>query len=172
MQSDIGESLVGSYLRHVRRCDLVLYNSFTGDQQGEIDLIGIRTGERQEVWLCEVATHIRGLQYSASAEKSRAKLRSKIDRAKEYADRVFEGHDHHFEVWSPYVPVGAMTTWMAEESERRRGQSLDVNFMINEDYTSAISELIASAARTTSTTGEDAFRLLQILTHVRGELKW
>lgn len=165
--ADIGESIVGSYLRHVRGCDLVLYNSFTGEAQGEIDVIGIKSST-SEVWLCEVATHTRGLQYDASAEKSRDKLRTKVDRAKAYADGVFKSHDQHFEIWSPYVPVGAMTTWMDEERERRAGERIDVDFVINQRYAAAVSELVTVARATTRTTGEDAFRMLQILTHLRG----
>lgn len=172
MQSDIGESIVGSYLRHIRECDLVLYNEFTGEKQGEIDVIGIKSGVQPEVWLCEVATHIAGLQYDASAEKSRAKLVAKINRAKSYADRLFPKHQQHFEIWSPRVPVGAMTDWMERERSRRHDQRLEVGFVINEEYTAAISELVAKACRTTKTTGEDAFRMLQILTHLRGSVEW
>lgn len=172
MHSDIGESIVGSYLRHVRACDLVLYNEFTGDQQGEVDVIGVKASPVPEVWLCEVATHIAGLQYDASAEKSRAKISAKIDRAKTYADRVFKAHQQHFELWSPRVPVGAMTTWMGEEQLRRQDALLEVDFIINDKYTNAVSELISAAKVSTKTTGEDAFRMLQILTHLRGRAAW
>jgi hypothetical protein len=157
-QSDIGESIVGSYLRHVR-------------DQGEVDVIGIRSSG-SEVWLCEVATHICGLQYDKSAQKSRDKLRTKIDRAKQYADGVFASHEQHFEVWSPYVPIGTMTNWMAEERVRRADDKIDVDFIINDRYADAVSELVAVAKATTKTTGEDAFRMLQILTHLRGQVDW
>ena len=66
MQADIGESLVGGWLKHVQKCDLVLYNEFTGEKQGEIDVIGMKMTQEPEVWLCEVATHLEGLSYKAT----------------------------------------------------------------------------------------------------------
>jgi hypothetical protein len=56
---DIGESLVGSYLRHIERCDVVVYNNYFRDQQREVDVVGIRRLAPREVILCEVTTHIR-----------------------------------------------------------------------------------------------------------------
>jgi hypothetical protein len=61
---DIGEGLVGSYMRYIEGCPIVLYNSFLSDQQGEVDVVAVKPaepGEPREVFLCEVTTHIGGL---------------------------------------------------------------------------------------------------------------
>ena len=46
-----------------------------------------------------------------------------------------------------------------------------IELITNEAYTAKIQELIEKARSNPSTTGEDAFRLLQILTHVQGQLE-
>ena len=171
MQSDVGESIVGSYLRHVEKCDLVLYNEFTGENQGEVDVIGVKVGKEPKVWLCEVATHIRGLQYRQNFDASKRTIMSKIDRARSYADRVFEGQEQRFELWSPYVPEGQMTKWMDTTSKRLSTATFKVEFVRNDDYALRVQALIDEARMTASTTGEPAFRMLQILTRVRGELE-
>jgi hypothetical protein len=45
---DLGESLVGAHLRHVEGCSIVIYNSFFADQQGEVDVVGVKPGEPGE----------------------------------------------------------------------------------------------------------------------------
>lgn len=39
---DPGESLVGSYLHYIVGCQLVLHNTFTPEEQGELDVIGVQ----------------------------------------------------------------------------------------------------------------------------------
>ena len=46
---DIGESLVGSYLRYVENCDFVHYETY-GEGQGELDVLGMRLADKR-VWL-------------------------------------------------------------------------------------------------------------------------
>ena len=58
----LGEELVGSYLREVRECGFVEFNLRTRFVPGEIDVIGINTAKKT-VYICEVATHLGGLQY-------------------------------------------------------------------------------------------------------------
>ena len=55
--SDIGEGLVGAYMRYIEGCPIVLYNSFLADQQGEVDVVAVKPshpGSAREVFLCEV----------------------------------------------------------------------------------------------------------------------
>jgi hypothetical protein len=40
--------------------------------------------------------------------------------------------------------------------------------VVNEGFTQRVSELVSAARMSTSLTGDDAFRFLQILTHLRG----
>jgi hypothetical protein len=56
MATDIGESIVGSYLRYLIGCEVVVYNTQTPNVQGELDVIGIKTAAPRNVWLCEVIT--------------------------------------------------------------------------------------------------------------------
>ena len=37
--TDLGESLVAAYLRHVRRCEVVLTNVYIEGTQGELDVV-------------------------------------------------------------------------------------------------------------------------------------
>lgn len=155
---EIGESLVGAYLRHVRDCDVVLFNTHLADEQGEIDLIGIATiNGQQHVWLVEVTTHIRGMLYSTQAQTV-AKLKEKRRKAQKFAEKTFGGAECSFEVWSPVVPSGLVDAIA----------SSGITLVANKDYTKAVNELAAVAAQSTATTGNDAFRMLQLLTHLRG----
>ena len=54
--------LVGAYLREVLECDFVEFNLPTRYVQGEIDVVGINTAKKT-AYICEVATHLGGLQY-------------------------------------------------------------------------------------------------------------
>ena len=59
---NVGEQLVSSYLRYIRKCDFIQTNLYTVDVQGEIDVVGINLAERK-VYVCEVAIHLTtGLQ--------------------------------------------------------------------------------------------------------------
>lgn len=61
---DIGESLVGAYMRQVRGCHTVAFNTRL-QQQGELDVVGVANGAYgAEVWLAEVAIHLDGLNYA------------------------------------------------------------------------------------------------------------
>jgi hypothetical protein len=60
---DMGESLVGAYMRHVEKCSIVIYNSFFADRQGEVDVVAVKpaeTGGQRIVYICEVTTHTGG----------------------------------------------------------------------------------------------------------------
>lgn len=164
---EMGESLVGAYLRHVKRCDMVLYNERT-EAQGEIDVIGVRGGDVPEVWLCEVATHIAGLGYGADFNEMTHKIASKLERAAAFGRRLFPHHVTHVEFWAPNVPVGKTTDWFAQHVESSMASGVEVTFVINTEYTQRLQLLVDLAAKDTRTPNEPAYRLLQILTHTRG----
>jgi hypothetical protein len=105
--ADMGESLVGAYMRHVEKCSIVLYNSFFADQQGEVDVVAVKPGQPGEqgiVYLCEVTTHIGGM--AATTVK---RIPGKLGRLREFAQLTFPDQRHEFQWWSPYVPEGATT---------------------------------------------------------------
>ena len=54
---NVGEQLVSSYLRYIRKCDFIQTNLYTVGVQGKIDVVGIDLPERK-VYVCEVAIHL------------------------------------------------------------------------------------------------------------------
>ena len=48
---DVGESVVGAYMRQVRGCHTVAFNTRLPQGQGELDVVGVANGDRGvEVW--------------------------------------------------------------------------------------------------------------------------
>lgn len=170
MAEDIGENLVGSYLRYVAGCQFVVFNTHFPDEQGEIDVIGLKLGNPREIWLCEVVTHIRGILYGTHG-RTVAKIRDKIERARRFADATFPGDTHYYEIWSPKVPKGRLTADFDELERQYSSAELDLHFIINERYTERIQKLVEHARGNSSATSEQAYRLLQILTRLKGTLR-
>lgn len=156
---DIGESLVGAYLRHVVGCDIVLFNTHLAEVQGELDVVGLKTLEdgTKKVWLVEVTTHLLGMLYKSQDETVK-KVLDKKDRAESFAKTLFSESETTFEVWSPIVASGIVNELQA------RG----IHLVANEEYTRRINLLAEHASKSTKTTGDDAYRMLQLLTHLRG----
>jgi hypothetical protein len=155
---EIGESLVGAYMRHVRGCHTVACNAFLPDRQGEIDVIAIAgSGERQKVWLAEVAIHIDGLNYGDADTVE--KVRQKVDRAVRYARDVYSASTPVVEFWSPRVPP---------KFTRELREHADFELVLNEDFTDRVNVLATLASKSSKQFGDDAFRFLQVLTHLRG----
>ena len=161
---DIGESLVGSYLRYIESCDFVHYETY-GEGQGELDVLGMRLADKR-VWLCEVAIHLGGLEYGKGYAGSRDKVKQKIDRADVLAQRLFSDQQATFEFWSPRVPPG-LAHMLDELEHDYTGRGLDVTFITNERFTERIETLRERAAKDMKSTSEPAYRLLQILAHLR-----
>src|SRR5438874_1394839 len=90
MATEMGEYLVGAYLKIVLGCGVVDYNArppgggLSG--LGELDVIGFDFTGRK-VYLCEVTTHLDGLQIGKGAEGTIKKLAAKHRRQLEYAER-------------------------------------------------------------------------------------
>jgi hypothetical protein len=167
---DIGESLVGAYLRHIEGCDVVVYNNFFRGEQGEIDVVGIRRGEPREVILCEVTTHIRGMLIVHSGRNAtEQRVKEKLRRLIHFAEATFPGDNHRFEWWSPYVPIGRLTTALAVIEHTTQESGHEFRFVINDEYTRRVQRLVEYARKHEAPTGEPAYRLLQILTHLRGD---
>jgi Holliday junction resolvase-like predicted endonuclease len=164
--TDLGESLVGAYMRHIEPCNIVLYNSFFADQQGEIDVIAVKpheAGQRRIVYVCEVTTHIGGM-----ARATVARIPAKLGRLREFADMTFPDEEHRFQWWSPYVSEGATTTGFAQLCADWKAEGRSLEFVINDEYTRRTAQLVEHARRNPSTTNEPAYRMLQMLTHLRG----
>lgn len=165
--SDIGESLVGAYMRYIEGCPIVLYNSFLADQQGEVDVVAVKPqepGRVREVFLCEVTTHIQGFN-----TKTTLRLRDKLARLREFASVTFPDEQHRYQWWSPVVAKGATTVMFDELCSEWRTKGRSLEFIVNEEYTRRTAVLIEYARQNPSATSEPAYRMLQILTRLRGE---
>ena len=158
----MGEYLVGAYLKVIEGCGFVDYNvRFPGGGlKGleELDVIGFNF-EPSVAILCEVTTHIRGILYKDNPTTV-ARIAAKFENQKRYAEEQL-GHlkRHRFMLWSPVVPKGYITENLA------RIQGLEL--IINEEYARRIDRLSQLARTTTHEVGNPAFRLLQILEHMR-----
>jgi hypothetical protein len=159
---DIGEDLVGAYLRQVQHCDLVAFNTRTGKGQAEIDVVGVRLeqGGPRQAWFCEVSTHTSGLGgYGGDPVK---KLTAKLRSVRDYAAEVFPGVEHNVEFWSPRVRPGLLPG--LEALRLKHG----VTLVVNEVYTERVGELVTLARKTSAFSDHPSFRMLQILTHLKG----
>jgi Holliday junction resolvase-like predicted endonuclease len=167
---DIGENLVGSYLRYVEGCQFVIFNTQYPGVQGEIDVIGLKLlGERRMVWFCEVVTHIQGVSYG-TYDRTITKLDEKLRRARDFAASMFPHDVHRYEVWSPVVPTGYLTKAFLAMEQRYNDDDLDLHFVINEPYAARVQTLVEHARRNPAATSEPAYRLLQILTRLKGTI--
>ena len=163
MKTEMGEYIVGAYLKLIEGCDVVDYNVRPpgGGLAGlsEFDVIGLRFKDRRAI-MCEVTTHIRGLLYKDN-KTSVERIAKKHERQKEYADEhllpIFDVIRYQF--WSPVVPVGYLTTHLAEIDS--------LELVINTEYARRVEELQLLAKKLKNDTGNPFFRALQIIGHLR-----
>ena len=165
--TEMGEYLVGAYLKLVLDCNLAIYNQRI-EKQREIDVIGLNT-KRSVAYLCEVATHLEGLNYGESNEHTIKTLFKKIKAFHEYGEKNLPGMKTICMLWSPYVPVGYLTDSLAEMEKQF---NFEVEFVINEKYASEVNELRKRAKKETKKSGEPFYRALQILEHLRQPNAW
>ena len=85
-----------------------------------------------------------------------------------FAELTFPDENYVFQWWSPYVPWGARLNAFKRIQEEWAEEGRTFELIANEDYTARIGELIDRARATSSTTNEPAFRMLQVLTRLRG----
>lgn len=161
-KTDIGEYIVGAYLKIILECDVIDYNARPpgGGLKGleELDVIGLKF-KTKEVFLCEVTTHLRGLLYG-DVDETIQKLKTKHKRQVDYADEFLKDFpNRHFMIWSPIVPEGKIT------KKLREIETLEL--VINKEYSERINELRQKAKKSTNDTGNIFFRTLQILEHLK-----
>jgi hypothetical protein len=162
IKTEIGEYLVGAYLKIIEECDFIDYNVRPpgGGLKGlnELDVVGLDF-KNETAYLCEVTTHIRGVLYKDN-KTTIEKIKKKYMRQKEYANKYLPGFlKRHFMFWSPVVPKGYIT----KELEKIDGLEL----VINKKYAQCIDELRVKAKELTNDVGNPFFRMLQILEHLR-----
>ncbi len=169
--TEMGEFLVGAWLKVVQKCDFIQYNDRLpgGHMQGlaEVDVIGLNLNSK-EAYLCEVTTHLRGLgikDYPTTMEK----LKTKFLSDKNYADKMLkEFPTRHYMFWSPVVPEGQYTVGL-NELKKELEKDLNLELVINRQYAERVEQLKNEAHEKHEDTGNPAFRLLQILGHLKQE---
>ena len=164
MTAEMGEYVVGAYLKLEERCDFVDYNVRPpgGGLEGlkELDVVGLNFSSRT-AYLCEVTTHIRGLLYVSNQETVK-RVKEKYQRQQEYADRYLRDFKaRRFMFWSPVVPKGYLTENLAEIE--------GLELILNSKYRECVTQLRGRARREKQDTGNPFFRSLQILEHLRGD---
>ena len=167
---NVGEQLVSSYLRYIRKCDFIQTNLYTVDVQGEIGVVGINLAERK-VYVCEVAIHLTtGLQYVKDKRPNNVnKLVEKFTRDIAYARKYLGDYERHFMPWSPivkeskgsqaYDQVGHLS-----EVKRRVWESSQVELecVVNAQFQAAMQQMREFAGRQSSELQCPLMRLLQI----------
>lgn len=167
---NVGEQLVASYLRYIRKCDFIQTNLYTVDTQGEIDVVGISLKENK-VYICEVAVHLTtGLQYVKEKRPNNVqKLIEKFSRDIEYARKYLAKYEPHYMLWSPIVknskgqPLNNQIGHLAEISKQLETQyNVTLECIVNEKFLSCLKELRQFAGGQTSELQCPLLRLLQI----------
>lgn len=162
MNADPGEYIVGCYLKKVIGCDFVDYNVRPpgGGLKGlqELDVVGFDL-KINKAYVCEVATHIRGINYGGNKETA-ARIIRKHERQKEFAAEYLKCFSEvEFMLWSPVMPVGYITNELAKIPT--------LKLIINDKYKSCINELKELAVKETHDSGNIFFRYLQIMESMR-----
>ncbi len=162
--TEMGEFLVGAWLKVIRKCDFIQYNARLPEPGlpglGEVDVIGLDL-KNKAAYLCEVTTHLQGLGY-VDYPTTMKKLHAKFERDKAFADKMLKDfHTRKYMLWSPVVPEGKLTARLVEL------ENDGVELVINKKYTERVEELKKAAHERKNDTGNPAFRLLQILAHMR-----
>lgn len=89
MKTEVGEYIVGAYLKIIKGCDFVDYNvrPFGGGLEGlnELDVVGLNF-KNKIAYLCEATIHIGGLLYKDN-RTSVETIKTKYEKRKEYANK-------------------------------------------------------------------------------------
>jgi hypothetical protein len=163
MTTDTGEYVVGAALKLLDGCDVIDYNvrprggGIAG--LGEIDVIGLRFTDAT-AFLCEVATHLGGLEYGAGYEDSLNRVRTKLSRQKRYAEtQLATFPNRKFMFWCPIVPRGRLLDGLVVIE--------DLVLVANGDFKAKVESLRTIAANSTADMGNPFLRMLQLLEHLR-----
>jgi hypothetical protein len=173
-------------------CEVVSYNNRSEERgnQMEADVIAIdnnRDTGGQNVYVCEVVTHMSGKLYSGSPDEgwwteftntkahqySLQKLQQKFREDYRYVNDTFaNADDHSYQFWAPVVTGwergSGLINGLEELGNRFEDEtSEELELIINQDYTERIQNLRKEAKGDTSDHGAPAFRFLQILENLK-----
>jgi hypothetical protein len=176
---NLGERLVGDYLRYVKKCDFVDFNVYTLATQGEIDVIGV-SNLHKTAFICEVVTHLTtGIQYTKNARPDTAdRLIKKFTKDIQYGKEAFAGWSVQYMLWSPVVKRSNGNPIYDQFSHLKRmtdeiltTTGVQVTLVVNKDYVDAIDKLREFAAAETKELKSPIMRFLQIDQWSRKNLK-
>jgi len=173
MSINVGEEIVSEYLRYIKSCDFVEKNLHFPDSQGELDVLGINL-EKKIIYACEVAIHIRGLQYvknigGKNSINNKNKIKEKFIRDKEFLKRYFSGYKHVYMFWSPVVGKGRNQEGQLKEAvnELKNEHDIDIELIINQKFLECIEELRKYAGKQKNNIDTPITRFLQIEEHLK-----
>jgi hypothetical protein len=161
--TEMGEYVVGAYLKLILQCDFVDYNVRPpgGGMKGlgELDVVGLDFTSGTAI-LCEVTTHLGGLEYGKGYEETAKRLRDKYHRQQEYAKESLANFPlKRYMFWSPRVPEGRLLELLKQID--------GLELVVNAKYTECMGALRQEARSTMRDIGNPFFRALQILEHLR-----
>lgn len=162
MITEMGEYAVGAYLKLGLNCDFVDYNVRPPEGGmaglGETDVVGL-SFRTKTAFLCEVSTHLEGLEYGRGYDDSADRISQKYQRLREYAENNLQSFENkRYMLWCPHVPKGRLLTLL---------QGMEgLELIIDERYRECIEELRSQARGSVRDIGNPFFRTLQILEHL------
>lgn len=180
-QPQIGESLVGAYLRIIEECEFVTYNRKNPDQnQSETDVVALKTENRhQTIYGCEVVTHLDGPIYNTTKDandwsefnsyaETMKVIESKFESTYDLVTDLWPDADTvKLQFWSPVVPGELRPRGLDELQHRFEAEyGIWIEMVYNEAYAQCLKKLQERAKEGTSSHDEPAFRFLQLLAHV------
>jgi hypothetical protein len=171
MKTEMGEYIIGAYLKIIEGCDYVDYNvhypEVGREGQGELDVIVFKLKEgHEEIFLCEVSTHLDGMVYGQNYSTTVKKVIAKYKRQQTYRERYLPKHfSAHYFLCSPIILPKLKS--MICEAQNNELQGLEL--LANDRYQNMVEQLKNKAKTTTKDFGNPFFRVLQILGHVRNK---
>ncbi|MEF8874300.1 MAG: hypothetical protein V5A88_06475 [Candidatus Thermoplasmatota archaeon] len=190
-EADVGELIVGAYLKKVVDCEIVTYHqtSLEKGEQKEIDVLGINTSDDgKEVFLCEVVTHLDGMRYKGKPSTDRWNnfgsdnyqhtleiIWKKFMYDYEYGKEVWGDVDkslwreysYILQLWSPKVPEGLLTEGLDKlKREFEDEYGVEIELVINEKYKDRIEELRTQAYDDKTGQGVAGYRFFQITENI------
>ena len=166
---EMGEYIVGAYLRIKLDCEFVVYNQKLSRRRGEfgeVDVLGIDTNNHI-IYLCEVVTHIQGLLYGKGYEETKRRIKRKFISNIKYANNIFPGLNKIYMLWSPVVNVGKLTNYLKNLHGDLDLSNDEFVVIINKEYTEKIDQLRSLAKNDAKDRGEPFYRALQIIQHIK-----
>ena len=152
---EIGEYLVGAYLKVIVGCDVVDYRVRFGAKDAEtVDVLGVDISKKT-AYLCGVSTHLSELRHGDSNHSTIDFVSEKRRSYQVYASARFSEFNHRFMFWSPVVESGYLENRLTEIS--------GLELIANMGYKKAVDELTEQARIDKRDVGNPAFRMLQIL---------